>query len=1099
MDKEKNNDIESNIDDVLKLLKNTYENEDEATQDSELASVGSAESISPEALSERLRAQFMSGGETFSEEQKGEYDIDESLISEFLDEAEAPLETVAVEEAEEIEVPEVSEISEEPLEAEETVVAEDIEEIEEPEEAEESIELETFEESEVSEEQEDMPVSEDREGEIVEIVIPFVESLRASASGLDEEEPEEEENDDFYDEGADSGENSYICFADDNASDEEIFEQEAEESELDGAALLVDRIDEEESDNDDDLPWYNDDEMPLSEKPTEPQKAEEPVIILPIDEDETDGEELQDAFEAALDEELGVELEDVEQINISEILSGSLVQSSAEIIEQPSSEEVVEAVSVSAEGNETEEVLEEAYEEALPETETAEEATEEERPVYKLFSTPTTDISSEKVEEEDTSFYRTIIDARTERELQYGYPRTSADDFADAIDEAATAIENNRDVDSDEEPQPLYDEIVQQQEVQVKTVLGSTIDYYGEGEQTEDPDEDIDRNAPSTEPVLEFEHEEITEADIQENNMSALIRIVKPVIMAILAVAIFVLEMRPILMPMLGMQPAEGIFDYTSFSLPYILIDVQLLIFAAALCYDRLLDGLVRIVRLEANFYSIVSVTLIVTLLSSLLSCFSDELPMLYNFVSAAYIFAVYVFERLDIKRRKEGEMMLDGKSVFSLRQSQGKNSTAEKMYLGGVDPDTNILEPVELKVEDLLPSFNRERVERSRSFYNSLIVGAITPAVIFSIIMAVVCIVRGRGLIATANALSFSFVATAPLCAIIAYYLPIFISNKRLSERECVIAGYESASEIAKCDAFVFGDCHMFKECSAKEAGIKLYCDENKTRELFVCLAAAYSKIGGPMQNTFSSVLEGKEHRVNMIRITRSGFEAIIDGRTNLIVGSSEYLSRYGIITDRADTRTDGVIYAAMNSVLCAKISVMYKSQPLFETLGEILEEYGIRAVVETYDPMISGKYVAKCRPDSSQAVSVVHKNVTDYNLPASEKVSASKLGVFAASSRLKLVELIGFCKRITLLRKLNAGILIGSYALSGLLCTLFVIGGAIESASLLWVLLYQLAVIGIYSFASLYLLPLSFDAREEKKYREAIKKQERETKKEI
>ena len=83
--------------------------------------------------------------------------------------------------------------------------------------------------------------------------------------------------------------------------------------------------------------------------------------------------------------------------------------------------------------------------------------------------------------------------------------------------------------------------------------------------------------------------------------------------------------------------------------------------------------------------------------------------------------------------------------------------------------------------------------------------------------------------------------------------------------------------------------------------------------------------------------------------------------------------------------------------------------------------------------------------------------------------------------------------------LRKLNAGILIGSYALSGLLCTLFVIGGAIESASLLWVLLYQLAVIGIYSFASLYLLPLSFDAREEKKYREEIKKQERETKKEI
>ncbi len=443
--------------------------------------------------------------------------------------------------------------------------------------------------------------------------------------------------------------------------------------------------------------------------------------------------------------------------------------------------------------------------------------------------------------------------------------------------------------------------------------------------------------------------------------------------------------------------------------------------------------------------------------------------------------------------------LMIDGKKVYGLRQSQGKNSTAEKMYLGGVDPDTDILEPVEIMSDDFRSVFLRERIDRNRNFYNSAILGAIVPAAIFSILMAVLSIVFERGLLITVNSFAFSFVSVAPLCAIVSYYLPILVSNKRLFERECVIAGYESACEVADCDAFVFSDYHMFKDCDAKEAGIKLYCDEIKTRELFVCLAAAYSKLGGPMQSTFSSVLGDRKPNVNMIRITRNGFEAVIDNRTNLIVGSSEYLSRYGIITDRTDTKEAGILYAAMNSVLCAKISVLYRTQPLFEALCDILEEYSIRAVIETYDPLISGKYVAKCRTEGSHSISVVHKNVNDYNLPGKDKAHSLRVGAFAASSRLKLVEIISFCKRIKLLRKLNTGVLIGSYVLSALLCTVFVIGGAIEGANLLWILLYQMALAAVYVFACIKLLPLSFDAMQEKKIRDEIKKQEKENRNQI
>ena len=227
------------------------------------------------------------------------------------------------------------------------------------------------------------------------------------------------------------------------------------------------------------------------------------------------------------------------------------------------------------------------------------------------------------------------------------------------------------------------------------------------------------------------------------------------------------------------------------------------------------------------------------------------------------------------------------------------------------------------------------------------------------------------------------------------------------------------------------------------------------------------------------------------MIRITRNGFEAVVDNRANIIVGGSDYLARYGIVTDRADAKESGIIYVALNSSLAAKISVTYKTQPLFEELNAMLAEHGVRSVLETYDPIVSGKYVAKCRGTSSSPISVVHKNVTNYksDLEAKDKVAIGRSGAFATSSRLKLVELLAFCKRITKLKKINTAFLVASYAVAALVCAGFALAGRMEEVNILGVLLYQAIFLALSAGISAKVLPLSFDGVQKKKAREEIK----------
>ncbi len=1021
MDKENS----GNLEDVLEQLKNKVENTESAPSDAPLQDDMSANSepMDADLLTERLRQQFMTESDSGEgETQADEYNIDSDLISEFYEEAQNTEETLEV--------------------TEESEAYEEVQEIVE-EEYSEPIEENIYEEDNNTEVETSTP--EAQEGEIVEIVIPWVEKIEDELAHEDEiEDFGGELNEDYFDDEA--SENSYVCFADDEMVDEEIFEQNEELEEVE--------------DGEYDLPWYDDLPGADEEKETDEdlpltlEEVETDNIILPVGADEYDEEE--DEVDLIMDES-----------------DDEIILASAELTEAEKYSEQMDIDDVFVAEND--------------------EVIADIQKPYSLFEKP--NIKAEpnvdfESDEENASFYRMIIDERTKRENAYGY---FSDNTGDEIGEQNEQMPDS--VEDIDIPEFKYGSYVS---VDLSGSSGDganadseevSDDFYGIDEHAVNFGDDKNSDAM---PKFDYDHEEShSEIHTESDTTNVVWRRAKPILLAVIALAILILE----LLPVLNVVP-DGMFDYTSYPWTYIFIDAQLLIFAAAICYKKLFDGFFKLFSSESNIYSVLSMTIIVTLLGSILSCFSagEVVPKLYNFISAAYLLAVYLLEKIDNKRISDSINVLSGDSVFTLKRSQGKNSCAEKMYAGGLDPDTSILEPVEVENEGFEGVFSRERIWKNKRFSNNLVVSSAIPITVFSIFVAMISIVTSAGLSATVNAFSFTFVLLAPLSATIAYYLPILISYRRLSKRGCVIAGYEGAETIADCDAVVFADGHLFKDCDASDTGIKLYCDDSKTRELFVCLGAVYSKIGGPMQNTFSSVLGDEAHNVKMVRITRSGFEAVVDNKANLIVGSSEYLSRYGIMTDRADAKELGIVYVAMNSLLCAKISATYKTQPLFEQLSEILDDYDVRTVIETYDPIISGKYVAKCRHFTAAPISVVHKNINDYNSSDKGKSALGRAGAFVTSSRLKLVELLTFCKRITKLRRINTAFLVTSYAVAAVACVLLLFGGIMEEMNLLWALLYQAIFVSLCTLVTARFLPLSFDGLQKKKERQELKIQERE-----
>lgn len=529
-------------------------------------------------------------------------------------------------------------------------------------------------------------------------------------------------------------------------------------------------------------------------------------------------------------------------------------------------------------------------------------------------------------------------------------------------------------------------------------------------------------------------------------------------------------------LPIIGVE-LPGILNREEYYISYVFMGLQGLVLCGLICYKRIWDGATRLLTKSPNVYSVITLLAGMTLLYDFSALFAkDTVPPTFHFVTVLAIALALLMDCQDLSAERRSFEFFFSDTLyaeynseehemerFTLCKSQGKSSTAEKMYSGGLDPSQNVYFPISI---DNAAGFFKTQGNRSRK--NNAPMWQIMPSLVISLLVGIFAFIAGGEVWMGFGGMLLSMLLSMPLVATVAMWLPFNRISTKSMEDGYSFANETSMEGYSDCDVAVFSDLHLFERCAPSRVNLALY-DATAKDILLGCLGAVYSEIGGPMSETF--VASAKSiGKCRLTRVAKSGIEAIVGSNYSVLLGNEAFMQRYGISFPKVALNDEHdrvfTLCVSINGRATARIAVRYTVSRVFEMLTDRLEQDGIYCAVETLDPMISTELLARVRGEDSAPISIVHLNASDYVARRDKdrekklfNASGEALGIIADGSRLNLAVALSAAKRM---RKLRRILNIISFACSGVgaLIAFAAAGfGWIAGFSEFFVLLYWLA----------------------------------------
>ncbi len=768
--------------------------------------------------------------------------------------------------------------------------------------------------------------------------------------------------------------------------------------------------------------------------------AEEPIIEEAV---------VEEIVEEPIIEEAVVE-EIVEEAIAEEEIA---VQTSDEIPpwEAPIEEELIEEELVEEELIEEEPIEEDLIEEELIEEEVIEEALVEEELIEEEV------IEEDLVEEEpadDTVLEEPVMHAMNLSALGVHESDESTDDIADAaIEEEISAEETFDDIDlmfETSRPQKrdadtsIVDLLLQfgcDDELE-ETVEEESISQYFCAEGSDVPYDPTASYAYDGKEYVNTKQNEAVHKSYHHLFVSSVHRLVS---VAALTVLVWVYDFLP-----LFSVEFPGILDYEIYPVAYMLIGLQLLLICCLPVWKSMLRGLRSLWEFRLAPYTVAAASLIAVALYDLSSLHMTDrrLPPVFHFAAALAILIATVCDHLLLCRERSAFRVYSAEgTAYTLLKSGGKESVAEKMRRGGLPNSHTVRVPADVTFPNCYFRSVCEDAPK-RSVMRFLLV----PTILASVLCGVLSMLLGKNLFSSLSAIFVLLLAALPSSAILVDSIVLYVAAIKLERKGCAIAGKGSIARYADTNVLVFRDRHLFASCRSEDVGIVLY-DKTNAGQAMSCLKVLYDRVGGPMASVLEHVpSEYSADDVKIVRMFRNGIEAVIARKHVLIVGDRTFMERYGF--DFSDTdgepRSEGraTLCVSFDGVMSAKLTVKYTLEPLFEVLVERLAAEHVYCAVETQDPLINSRMAARLRKRGSTPISIVHKSAKDVHRVGGtdSEVRKEPTGILARRSRLRLCELVIFCKRLcTVRRRITVCTVIGS-ALSFAIAATLLLTGLVE-----------------------------------------------------
>ncbi len=576
-------------------------------------------------------------------------------------------------------------------------------------------------------------------------------------------------------------------------------------------------------------------------------------------------------------------------------------------------------------------------------------------------------------------------------------------------------------------------------------------------------------SAPATEKILKIDDSAkqkiCSRHESYKRTCGALL--IKLALGALVALALLIYEGLP---EIFGVE----ILNREEYFISYALLGLQAAVLCGVVAYARIWEGMKKLFTSSPNVYSLVGIIAVVTLIYDVAIIFAESaIPKTYHFLFAFSVLIAMASEYVSVISERRcfefyfSNILFEDKDNagkhFTLRRSIGIRSSAEKMYEGGLDADKNVFYPAD--ADNALEFFNASRAKPKNDGISMVL---LVPVIAFSLICGILSMVLLEEIWTGLAAVIVSLFMCLPFVWAAARLIPFERVSASSMADKYAFAGEGSADYYADCDVAIFSDMHLFSRCSASAVNLMLY-DATSKDVLLGCLNAVYSKIGGPMEQTFKAAQSSRFEDCNIIRIAKSGVEAIVGNSYSVLLGTEAFMQRYGISFPKVTLKDqDDEIFTlcvSINGRVSARIAVRYTVNEVFEMLVSRLAEDGIQCAIETFDPMINAQTLMRIRAGAEVPVNIVHLDVKDFTTRQDgdgDKIiyntSGEQAGVMADGSRFNLAVALCTAKQLRRLRKYIDLTSIGISALGAVITLLAVALGAIDGFSQFLVLLYWL-----------------------------------------
>lgn len=285
----------------------------------------------------------------------------------------------------------------------------------------------------------------------------------------------------------------------------------------------------------------------------------------------------------------------------------------------------------------------------------------------------------------------------------------------------------------------------------------------------------------------------------------------------------------------------------------------------------------------------------------------------------------------------------------------------------------------------------------------------------------------------------------------------------------DSAIAGEASIREALNVQAVAFEDIEAAPSSGVVLSGIRVHCDDPTA--VFKYLTALYGHIGGPLCGRFSGMYGDKsvppKAAVDLVSATRDGVSAVIDG-AEIVVGNGQYMTGSGITPsyDPEDEKVlsdgrSGVLYIAVNGMVCMKFYMEHRISAAFEKSVLRLHRLGIATILRTYDPNFNEKTVARSQTLRECRTQVVGKTVAQRNDYYAEQAEG---GVVTSKNSAKLLRLLLLCFRTGSMLRFGRAYKLVAAILGGIVSVALCAFGVFAFLPSVYLALYHLVLLAVH-----------------------------------